>query len=132
MMRPQRWRTIGITSGCVTLKKPSSEVRVTACQSSSWIEGKALSRTMPALLRIGGPDSSRATAMAEPIPRLAHATTPRGFRLRFPAVCSHVLGQIHAHARPRNKPSRRWLGAAYLADKAAYALFTELQLSAHD
>ena len=49
-MRPQRRRTIGMTSGRVTLKKPSSDVRVTRSQSSSAMVGKGASRTTPALL----------------------------------------------------------------------------------
>ena len=49
-MRPQRLRTIGITSGRVTLKNPSSDVRVTRSQSSSARVGKGESLTTPALL----------------------------------------------------------------------------------
>ena len=49
-MRPQRRRTIGMTSGRVTLKKPSSDVRVTRSQSSSARVGKGASFTTPALL----------------------------------------------------------------------------------
>src|SRR5450432_5455 len=51
MMRPpRRRRTSGMTSGRVTLKKPSSVVRVTSCQSASVIAGKGASRATPALL----------------------------------------------------------------------------------
>ena len=39
-MRPQRRCTSGITSGRVTLKNPSSVVRVTSSQSSAFMVGK--------------------------------------------------------------------------------------------
>ena len=60
-MRPQRVRIIGITSGCVTLKKPSSETSMTRCHCSRRIAGKTASSWMPALLTstwTGPPSSS--------------------------------------------------------------------------
>ena len=49
MIRPQRLRHMGITSGRVTLKNPSRVVRVTFSQASQVIWGKLSSQATPAL-----------------------------------------------------------------------------------
>ena len=48
-MRPHLRRTIGMTRGCVTWKKPSSVVSITLCQASLDSPGKAASEATPAL-----------------------------------------------------------------------------------
>jgi hypothetical protein len=42
-MRPQRVRSIGISSGCVTLKKPFSDTSITLCHCSPRIAGNTAS-----------------------------------------------------------------------------------------
>ena len=49
MIRPQRFRAISMTRGRVTLKKPSSVVRVTDSQASGFIAGNGPSIAIPAL-----------------------------------------------------------------------------------
>ena len=49
-MRPQRVRSIGSSSGCVTRKKPCSETSMTRCHCSARMPGNTASSWMPALL----------------------------------------------------------------------------------
>jgi hypothetical protein len=49
-MRPQRVRSMGSTSGCVTRKKPCSDTSITRCHCAGFMPGNTASSWMPALL----------------------------------------------------------------------------------
>ena len=67
MMRPQRVRSMGKVSGCVTRKKPFSDTSITWCHCAGFMPGNTASSWMPALLTTictGPPASTRAMASA--------------------------------------------------------------------
>ena len=110
-IRPQRVRIIGMTSGCVTLKKPFSETSMTRCHCSARMPGKTASSWTPALLTTiwTGPPSSRRSQALRAASRVgdvegdrfgaaAGADDPRDDGVRAGAVGVRVGDHVRAVA----------------------------------